>query len=98
MQKKSSKINLRNLGCKNVIITEVGTELTQYLIIMKYISMRQKLEQIDINGAGDAFNGAFAFGLSKGLSAKDALKLSIFVGSLSTTKKGCQTKANANIK
>ena len=34
-------------------------------------------------------NGALAFGLSKGLSGKDALKLSIAVGSLSTTK-GCQ--------
>ena len=32
-----------------------------------------KVRSIDTTGAGDAFNGAFAFGLSKGLNGKDSL-------------------------
>ena len=87
---KKAANKLRNLGCKNVIIT-LG-ENGAYAIFDNneiYINA-PKVRAIDTTGAGDAFNGAFAFGLSKGLSAKDALKLSIFVGSLSTTKKGCQ--------
>ena len=87
--KKAAK-KLKNFGCKNVIIT-LG-ESGAYAIIDNnelYLNA-PKIKAIDTTGAGDAFNGALAFGLSKGLSGKDALKLSILVGSLSTTKKGCQ--------
>ena len=87
--KKAAK-KLKSLGCKNVIIT-LG-ESGAYAIIdnNEFYINAPKVKAIDTTGAGDAFNGAFAFGLSKGLSGKDALKLSISVGSLSTTKKGCQ--------
>ena len=87
---KSAAKKLINFGCKNVIIT-LG-ESGAYAIIDNselYIKA-PKVKAIDTTGAGDAFNGAFAFGISKGLKGKDALKFSILVGSLSTTKKGCQ--------
>ena len=87
--KKAAK-KLKNLGCKNVIIT-LGESGAYAIIDNNELYIRApKVRAVDTTGAGDAFNGAFAFGLSKGLSGKDALKLSISVASLSTTKKGCQ--------
>ena len=46
---------------------------------------------IDTIGAGDAFNGGFAFALSKNKSIDEALKFANVVGGLSTTKQGAGT-------
>ena len=43
---------------------------------------------IDTTGAGDAFNGAFAYALSNNLKIKDALEFSNKVAAISTTKAG----------
>jgi ribokinase len=47
-----------------------------------------KVEAIDTNGAGDAFAGAFAAGTLKGLDARDAVELAVFVAGRSTTVLG----------
>ena len=43
---------------------------------------------MDTTGAGDAFNGGLAFGLSKGKSIKECLELANKVAGISTTKLG----------
>ena len=45
---------------------------------------------VDTTGAGDAFVGAFAHGLSIGLDSKDAISLAIDRASDSVTRKGTQ--------
>ena len=87
--RKAAK-KLITLGCKNVIITLGESGAFAIIDDIDFYIKAPKVKSIDTTGAGDAFNGAFAFGLSKGLNGKDSLKLSILVGSLSTTKKGCQ--------
>jgi sugar/nucleoside kinase (ribokinase family) len=47
-----------------------------------------KVEAIDTNGAGDAFAGAFAAGVLKGLEARDAAELAVYVAGRSTTALG----------
>ncbi|MDQ0199103.1 ribokinase [Neobacillus ginsengisoli] len=47
-----------------------------------------KVEAVDTTGAGDAFNGGFAFGLSKGLPVRDAMIFGQAVAALSVTKIG----------
>ncbi len=46
---------------------------------------------VDTTGAGDAFNGALAFGLAGGLPLDDTLVLANAVASYSVTKKGAQS-------
>ena len=43
---------------------------------------------LDTTGAGDAFNGALAVGLSKDLDIKEALTFANQVAAISTTKQG----------
>ena len=43
---------------------------------------------MDTTGAGDAFNGAFAYALSKNQNNKDALTFANKVAGISTTKLG----------
>lgn len=45
----------------------------------------------DTTGAGDAFNGALAFGLASGESMRDALERAVVVGSVSTLRAGAAT-------
>ncbi len=47
-----------------------------------------KVEAVDTTGAGDAFNGALAVGLSKDLDMKEALTFANQVAAISTTKQG----------
>ena len=46
------------------------------------------MKAVDTTGAGDAFNGGLAFGLSKEKSIKECLELANKVAGLSTTKLG----------
>jgi len=46
------------------------------------------VDAIDTNGAGDAFAGAFAAGILKGLSAHEAAELAVFYAGISTTALG----------
>lgn len=49
------------------------------------------VEVVDTTGAGDSFNGGFAFALSKGDSLYEACAYGNAVGALATTKLGAQT-------
>ena len=46
------------------------------------------MKAIDTTGAGDAFNGGLAYGLSKEKSIEECLELANKVAGLSTTKLG----------
>jgi ribokinase len=51
-------------------------------------SFKLKTKVIDTTGAGDAFNGAFAFALANDFKYKDALTFANKVAGISTTKLG----------
>ena len=79
---------LISFGIKKVIIT-LGEKGLFYAdekdeIYLKAISVKA----VDTTGAGDAFNGGLAFGLSKGKSIKECLELANKVAGISTTKLG----------
>ena len=50
-----------------------------------------EVSAVDTTGAGDAFIGAFAFGLSSSKSVEESIKLAVERASLSVTKKGTQS-------
>ena len=79
---------LLKLGIKNIIIT-LGEKGLFYSdgkeeIFLKAISVKA----IDTTGAGDAFNGGFAFSLFQGKKIRECLRLANKVAGLSTTKLG----------
>ena len=50
-----------------------------------------KVSAIDTTGAGDAFIGAFAYGLAVGFNEEKAIKLACICASDSVTRKGTQS-------
>ena len=85
---KQAANKLINLGMKKVIIT-LGEKGLFYSDGKEeiYINASQ-VEAVDTTGAGDAFNGGLAFGLSKSKSIRECLELANKVAGLSTTKLG----------
>ena len=77
-------------GVKNIIITLGSKGLyfanSEESFFIDVYSLKDKV--IDTTGAGDAFNGAFAYALSNKLKIKDALEFSNKVAAISTTKAG----------
>jgi ribokinase len=49
------------------------------------------VKAVDTTGAGDAFIGAFSYGLSVKMSTVDSLKLGLEKATNSVTKKGTQS-------
>ncbi len=85
---KKAAENLINLGIKKVIIT-LGEKGLFYSDGKKEIYLKASfVKAIDTTGAGDAFNGGLAYGLSKEKSIEECLELSNKVAGLSTTKLG----------
>ena len=85
-KKVSSK--LISMGLKNIVIT-LGEKGLFYSDGKKEIYMKANtVKAIDTTGAGDAFNGGLAYGLSQDKSIEDCLKLANNVAALSTTKVG----------
>ncbi|MEC7136618.1 MAG: ribokinase [Pseudomonadota bacterium] len=85
---KQAANKLINLGIKKVIIT-LGEKGLFYSDGNEEIYFKaNSVKAIDTTGAGDAFNGGLAFGLSKGKSIKDCLELANKVAGISTTKLG----------
>ena len=79
---------LINLGIKKVIIT-LGEKGLFYSDGKEEISLKANaVKAIDTTGAGDAFNGGLAFGLSKEKPIKECLELANKVAGISTTKLG----------
>ena len=77
-------------GVKNIIIT-LGSKGVYFAnsdesYFIEAFKLKNKV--LDTTGAGDAFNGAFAYALSKNLNNKDALTFANKVAGISTTKLG----------
>lgn len=80
--------NLLDMGVKNVIATLgdkgaiVGSDSG-----IEYIH-GYPVEAVDTVAAGDAFNGALAYGIVEGFTLEDAVKYANAVGALTVTKSG----------
>ena len=76
------------MGIKKVIIT-LGEKGLFYNDGKKEIHLdATKVKAVDTTGAGDAFNGGLAYGLSKNQSIEECLELANKVGGMSTIKLG----------
>ena len=85
---KQAADELINLGIKKVIIT-LGEKGLFYTDGKEEIYLKaNRVKAVDTTGAGDAFNGGLAFGLSKNQPIKECLELANKVAGLSTTKLG----------
>ena len=85
---KQAADQLINLGIKKIIIT-LGEKGLFYSDGKEEIYLQATpVKAIDTTGAGDAFNGGFAFGLSKEKPIKECLEIANKVAGLSTTKLG----------
>jgi ribokinase len=85
---KQAANKLTNLGIKKIIIT-LGEKGLFYSDGQEEIHLKaSSVKAIDTTGAGDAFNGALAFSLSKGKPIKACLELANKAAGLSTTKLG----------
>ena len=85
---KQAADKLINLGIKKVIIT-LGEKGLFYSDGKEEIYLKaSSVKAIDTTGAGDAFNGGLAYGLSKEKPIKECLELANKVAGVSTTKLG----------
>ena len=85
---KKAADKLINLGIKKIIIT-LGEKGLFYSDGKEEIYLKaSSVQAIDTTGAGDAFNGGLAFGLSKEKPIKECLELANKVAGISTTKLG----------
>ena len=85
---KQATEKLIDLGIKKIIIT-LGEKGLFYSDGKEEIYLKAShVKAIDTTGAGDAFNGALAFGLSKEKPIKECLELANKVAGISTTKLG----------
>ena len=85
---KQAAEKLLNLGIKKVIIT-LGEKGLFYTDGKEEIYLKASpVKAIDTTGAGDAFNGGLAFGLSKDKPINECLELANKVAGVSTTKLG----------
>ena len=85
---KTSAKKLLSLGVKKVIIT-LGEKGLYYSDGIDEVSITATSDKaIDTTGAGDAFNGGLAFGLSQKKPIRECLELANKVAGMSTTKLG----------
>ena len=85
---KQAAKKLLNLGIKKIIIT-LGEKGLFYTDGNEETYLKaSSLKAIDTTGAGDAFNGGLAFGLSKEKPIRECLELANKVAGISTTKLG----------
>ena len=77
-------------GIKNIIITlgEKGLYFANNQEKYFVDTFKLKNKVVDTTGAGDAFNGAFAFALANDYKFKDALEFANKIAAISTTKLG----------
>ena len=85
---KQAADKLLNLGIKKIIIT-LGEKGLFYSDGKEETYLKASaVKSIDTTGAGDAFNGGLAFGLSKEKPIKESLELANKVAGISTTRLG----------
>jgi len=87
---KSASEQFLKKGIKNVVMTlgEKGCYFANEKENFFINAFKLKEPVLDTTGAGDAFNGALAVGLSKDLDLEEALKFANKVAAISTTKQG----------
>lgn len=88
---KAAAANLLNKGVKNIIITlgEKGALLVNN--DQQQIFPTRKVTPVDTTAAGDAFNGALAFSLSRGEEIAAAIRFANQVASFSVARLGAQS-------
>ncbi|MQS76724.1 ribokinase [Lactobacillus halodurans] len=87
---KKSASELLKQGYQNVIIT-IGDKGSYF--VNKNVEIQisaYKVKAVDSTAAGDAFIGAFAYGLSRGNSIQDSLQYASAVSAIAVTKMGAQ--------
>tara|TARA_A100001015_G_scaffold152472_1_gene169104 strand:- start:1216 stop:2124 length:909 start_codon:yes stop_codon:yes gene_type:complete len=85
---KKAANKLIKLGIQKAIIT-LGEKGLYYSDGKEDIYLKaSRVKAVDTTGAGDAFNGGLAYGLSKGKTISECLELANKVAGLSTTKLG----------
>ena len=85
---KKAANKLIKLGIKKAIIT-LGEKGLYYSDGKEEIYLKaSRVQAVDTTGAGDAFNGGLAYGLSKGKTISECLELANKVAGFSTTKLG----------
>ena len=85
---KQAAEKLINFGIKKVVITLGEKGLFFYDGKQEIYLKAFPVKEIDTTGAGDAFNGGLAFGISKNKKIKECLELANKVAGISTTKLG----------
>lgn len=76
---------------KNKLIITKGSEGVSFYDGDKVINLpSNKVEVVDTTGAGDTFNGAFAYSLVKGMSIKESIEFANKAAAISVTKFGAQ--------
>ncbi|MCR4805002.1 MAG: ribokinase [Clostridia bacterium] len=82
---------LRALGAANVLVT-VGSQ-GAFLCTpeMAELIPTEKVKAVDTTAAGDCFNGAFAVGLSEGMTPAEAVAFANRAASISVTRPGAQS-------
>ena len=85
---KQAAEKLINFGIKKVVITLGEKGLFYYDGKQEIYLKAFPVKAIDTTGAGDAFNGGLAFGISKDKKIKECLELANKVAGISTTKLG----------
>ncbi len=91
LKTETEKINqLLNWGVGTVLVTKGKEGISVYDSQKKEDYQAIELEAVDTTGAGDAFAGAFAFGLKNNYSLRKAVQFANIVAGFSTTKLGAQ--------
>ena len=80
------KNNLNKLKTNQILKFTIDQSKNNQIVSFLYPVSRTKI--VDTTGAGDAFNGSLAFGLSKEKPIKECLELANKVAGISTTKLG----------
>jgi len=76
---------------KNKLIITKGSEGVSFSDGDKVINIpSNKVEVVDTTGAGDTFNGSFAYSLVKGMSIKESIEFANKAAAISVTKFGAQ--------
>ncbi|MBS1803462.1 MAG: ribokinase [Acidobacteria bacterium] len=81
---------LLKTGCRGVVL-KMGSDGVYLSSPQGQDSVRAfRVKPVDTTAAGDAFNGAFAVGLMKSLSARESATFATAVAAISVTRKGAQ--------
>ncbi|PAV31119.1 ribokinase [Virgibacillus profundi] len=75
----------------NKLIVTLGDQGARYYDGEKHIFVEGfRVEPVDTTGAGDTFNGSFAYGLAEGMGIEEAVRFANASASISVEKQGAQ--------